>query len=163
MTISSLPYQATYFRDLAGQDDVEIDLQYLLSFPEGVFVEKIYPFFCQALKANSGLVLSNNLRMQASFTKYMTSRGCNYSSDDLNLDLIIKSIRDKAKMQVEYELTVFNLEDQKIDEAKCQNIADVKWEERQSTGRHAEFLTLRQVRHMIYLVLSFGRLKRRRI
>lgn len=159
MTVNSSSYRPTYFREINNKEE-EIELQYSLTFPQGLYLELVADCFRKAIDANSlFVIISTNFNKQEFFTKRMMERyqGETYSHDEMDLTKIMLKIMKKSQKQVNHELKFFNLTAEISLEMVMQESAKIKCDGYEKLNFNAEVLTIRQVKHLVALVDGFGR------
>lgn len=160
MTVNTLSYRPIYFREV-NDKEVEIELNYHFTMPEGVYLEMVAESFRKAISEKiSFMVCTTTDEKQDFFTKRMRERfrGDTYKPKELNLFKILQAIHEKSLMQVNHELELFSTEEEKNFEMKMQEVAKTKCHKLQHVDdRIGEVMTIRQVKHLIAVMDSLGR------
>lgn len=159
MNVDSQLYTSTYRRLVQDWREirvVEIELQYVFTPPERVYVELVRNCLQNALERGYGLVvLSKTAAKQNFFTnRIVKSYGYDtYSEDELDLNTIMKSVWKKSLAQVNYEIDLFPQEGVGNHERHMQDYASAKRNKRNLMG--CEILTRRQFQHLATVLGSF--------
>ena len=159
MTVNLSPARTAYFREINNKEE-GIELKYSLTMPQGVFLELVVNGFRKAISQNSGfVVMTASVAKQEFFTKLMMDRyrGDLYSEEEMDLGKIMLKIMKKSQKQVNYELDLFDLKAEKRQETVIQEIAKAKCYDYEKLYLSVEVLTIRQAKHLVALVDSFGR------